>query len=149
MAFKNEDVLPLEQEETTEFWNKARVTLRKGYSKYDVWTIDRERDMVLVSRARGHSMEDKDKETWSFLDRKGGYFIGTERLSESEISPEEIAITRSFYYMTGGGDITPDAETITGIKEALQEYSRSYMFNLEHYKRCRLTLIDARTKKEI
>lgn len=48
MAFKNEYVLPLDQEEASEFWNKARITLRKGYSKYDMWTVDRERDMVLV-----------------------------------------------------------------------------------------------------
>lgn len=94
-------------------------------------------------------MESKDHDNWSFLDRKGKYFIGTECLSKSEISPEEIEITRSFYCMVGGGDIAPDAETIAAIKEALQEYGRRYLFNLEHYKNCHLTLIDARTGREV
>lgn len=49
MAFKNEYVPPLEQE-TSEFLKKARETLRTGYSKYDTWTVDRERDMVLFRR---------------------------------------------------------------------------------------------------
>ena len=47
MAFKNEYVPPLEQE-TSEFLKKARETLRTGYSKYDAWTVDREKDMVLL-----------------------------------------------------------------------------------------------------
>jgi len=52
MAFKNEYVPPLEQE-TSEFLKKARETLRTGYSKYDAWTVDRERDMVLFRRGGG------------------------------------------------------------------------------------------------
>lgn len=94
-------------------------------------------------------MEDYNHEHWTFLDCKGMYSVNTILQSKLEISSEEIAITRLFTYVTGGSSIEPDAETITCIKEAMQEYSRSYMFNLEHYKRCRLTLIDGRNGKEI
>ena len=146
MAFKNEHVLPLEQE-TSEFFRKAQKTLHVMHEIRSQWTIDRERDMALVHRGGGHSMEDYNRENWSFLDRKGLYYIHTERLSQSVISPEEIAITRSIYFMIGGSDIVPDAETITCIKEALHEF-KDYGV-ISDYKRCRLTLIDARTKKEI
>jgi hypothetical protein len=146
MAFKNEYVPPLEQE-TSEFLKKAREILHTGYSKYDKWTVDRERDMVLLSRGGGHSIEDHNKEIWSFLDQKGKYFICTERLSQTEISPEEIAITRSFSYMTGGDDIAPDAGTIACVKEALREYKDWGV--VSDYQRCQLTLIDARTGREI
>ena len=146
MAFKNEHVLPLEQE-TSEFFRKAQKTINVTYEIRSQWTIDRERDMALVHRGGGHSMEDYNEENWSFLDRKGLYYINTERLSQSVISPEEIAITRSIYFMTGGSDIVPDAETIACIKEALHEF-KDYGV-ISDYNRCRLTLIDARTKKEI
>ncbi len=146
MAFNNEYVLPPEQE-TSGFLKKAREILRTGYSKYDAWTVDREREMVLLHRGGGHSMESKDHDNWSFLDRKGKYFIGTECLSKSEISPEEIEIARSFYCMVGGGDIAPDAETITAIKEVVREYKDWGV--ISDYKSCQLTLIDARTGEEV
>ena len=60
MAFKNEYVPPLEQE-TSEFLKKARETLRTGYSKYDAWTVDRERDMVLFRRGGGTAWKPKMK----------------------------------------------------------------------------------------
>ncbi|MDP2962142.1 MAG: hypothetical protein Q8N54_05230 [Sulfurimicrobium sp.] len=92
-------------------------------------------------------MESAGEDYWDFLDHKGKYSINTELLSKSEISPEEIAITRSFSYVIGPGRIAPDTETIACIKEALKEYSRSYLFNLEHYKRAQLTLIDSNGKE--
>lgn len=49
MVFNNEYVLPPEQE-TSGFLKKAREILRTGYSKYDAWTVDREREMVLLHR---------------------------------------------------------------------------------------------------
>jgi len=144
MAFKNEYVPPLEQE-TSEFLKKAREILRMGFSKYDAWTVDRERDMVLVHL--GFSRDYDGRENWSFLDRKGKYFLGTSLLAKSEISPEDIAITRTFHYVIGGGDIAPDAETIACIKEALREYKDWGV--ISDYKRCQLTLIDSRNGKEI
>lgn len=145
MAFKNEKVLPLEQE-TSEFFRKAQKTLIVMYERRSTWTIDREREMALVHK--GWSREDPNHDNWSFLDHKGKYSLSSDVLAESVISPEEIAITRSLSYMTSGDNV-PDAETIACIKEALQENSRKFLFNLEHYKRCQLTLIDAITKKEI
>lgn len=146
MAFKNEYVPPLEQE-TSEFFRRAQKTLNVTSERRSKWTVDRDREMALVRLGSGHSEEDKNHDIWKFIDRKGTYFLGTELLSAQEISPEEIAITRSFYYMTGGGDIAPDAETIAAIREALEEYKD--WGALSDYKRCRLTLIDARTGKEI
>lgn len=147
MAFKNEYVPPLEQE-TSEFLKKTRETLRTGYSKYDAWTVDREHDMVLFRRGGGHSMEAKDEDYWSFINVNGEYCCDTDLISKSEVTPEIIAITRRIGFR-GDPSNAPDAETLTCIKDALQENSRRYLFNLEHYKRCQLTLIDARTGKEI
>ena len=148
MAFKNEYVPPLEQE-TSEFFRQARETLRTGYSQYDAWTVDREREMVLLYRGSGHSMEDRNEEAWSFIDRKGRYFICTTLLSKCEVSPDEIAISRSFSFMTGGDRIAPNPATVACIKEALNEHSRRYLFDLEHYKFCQLKVVDAVTGKEI
>lgn len=92
-------------------------------------------------------MDDYDHEQWSFLDCKGVYYINTTLQSKFEISSEEIAITRSFSYLMGGGSIEPDAETITCIKEALREYKDWGV--ISDYKRCQLTLIDSRNGKEI
>lgn len=142
MAFKNEYIPPLEQE-TSEFLKKARETLRTGYSKYDAWTVDRERDMVLFRRGGGHDLDSANEDYWSFIDRKVSYSFTTWRLSESESSSEEMSITRQI----GLGSSQPDTETIACIKEALREHSRSLLFNLEHYKRVQLTLIDSNGKE--
>lgn len=94
MTFKNEYVPPLEQE-TSEFFKKARETLRTGHSKYDSWTIDRERDMVLFRRGGGNSMESKDEAYWSFIVADREHDVDTNRLEKSEVAPKEIAITYS------------------------------------------------------
>ncbi|MDO8892010.1 MAG: hypothetical protein Q7V00_09225 [Sulfurimicrobium sp.] len=46
MAFKNEYVLPLEQE-TSEFFRQTQKTLNAMAERRSKWTVDRERDMVL------------------------------------------------------------------------------------------------------
>lgn len=148
MAFKNEYVLPLEQE-TSEFFRKARETLRTGYSKFDTWTVDRERGMVLFRRGGGHSMESKDEDYWSFIDGKGYYLCDTTLLSKTVSLPDEIETTRSIGFQRGEKISDPNAETVAHIKEALREHQRAHLFNLEAYQRSRLTLIDAVTGKEI
>ena len=142
MAFKNEYVPPLAQE-TSEFLMQARDVLRKGHSRYDRWTADRERDMVLVHKGSGHEIEDANDTLWGFIDRKGMYLFSTETLS-SQRSTEERHLTYKLSHFVNGNDYSaPDRETISCIKDALQEYSRAYLFDLEHYKRCQLRLIDA------
>ena len=148
MVFKNEYIPPM-NEEASEFFRKARETLRTGFSKYDAWTVDRERDMALVHRGGGHSPESKDEDYWSFVDRKGYYLCDTTLLSKTQSSPEEIAITQSISFQSGGNLSDPDAETVTCIKDALRERGRWHLLNPEAYKRCQLTLIDANTGKEI
>lgn len=83
-----------------------------------------------------------------FITVDGEYRCDTDKVSKSEVTPEIVAIT---YWISFRGDPVnaPDAETLTCIKDALQENSRGYLFNLEHYKRCQLTLIDVRTGEEI
>jgi hypothetical protein len=147
MAFKNEYIPPLEQE-TSEFFKKARETLRTGHSKYDQWTVDRERNMVLFRRGGGHSMESKDEDYWSFIVADREHYVDTEVLAKSEVTPEEIAITYSVSFR-GDQSRYPDAQTIACIEQALQERGRTHLFDLDHHKRCHLTLIDATTGKEI
>jgi hypothetical protein len=147
MAFKNEYIPPLEQE-TSAFLKKARETLRTGYSKYDMWKVDRERDMVLFRRGGGHSMEAKDEEYFSFIAVHGEYCCDTDRLAQSKVRPGIVAVTRRIRFR-GDPSNAPDAATLMCIKDALQENSRRYLFKLEHYQRCQLTLIDVRTGEEI
>lgn len=147
MAFKNEYIPPLEQE-TSEFLKNARETMRAGYYERDKWTVDREREMVLKFVSSGHEMESAHQGIWRFMDRKGYYAFTTEELKKQEISPDEIAITYELGLFTGSSPyVLPDAETIACIKEALSEYKDWGV--ISDYKRCQLTLIDARTGKEI
>lgn len=66
MTFKNEFVPPLEQE-TSEFFKKAREILRTGHTNYDQWTVDREREMVLFRRGGGIARRLRMKTTGHFL----------------------------------------------------------------------------------
>jgi hypothetical protein len=111
-------------------FEKDKGNTAYGFSKYDAWTVDREQEMVLFRRGGGHSMESKDEDYWTFIEGKGYYFCDTTLLSKAEVSSEEIAITRSIGFQTGEKLNDPDAETVGCIKEALQEYSRRYLFDL-------------------
>ena len=103
--------------------------------------------MVLSRTGGGHSLDSYNEDYWSFLDQKGEYSITTTLVSKSEISPQEIAITRSFSYSLGSRVIAPDSETVACIKEALTEYKDWGVDS--SYKVCKLTLIDSSTGKEI
>ena len=145
MTFKNEYVPPLEQE-TSEFFSRAQKILSVMAEKRSKWTLDREREMVLVLKGSGHEIENAHRDLWGFIDRKGYYVFGTDRLSKTEVSPEEIAITykmRGFWQ--GQRYSSPDTETIACIKEALCE--RKDWGLLSDYKRCQLTLIDSNGKE--
>ena len=139
MAFKNEYVPPLEQE-TSEFFSRAQKILNVMAERRSKWTVDRERDMALVRQGKGHSLDSANEDYWGFIDRKGVYSFTTWILSQSEISSEEIAITRQIGFKSGEGLSKPDTETITYIKEALREH-KDYGV-ISDYLRCQLTLID-------
>jgi hypothetical protein len=147
MAFKNEYVPPLEQE-TSEFFKKAQKTLNVMAEARSKWTVDREREMVLFCSGRGHSLESAGESYWLAIDHKGTYSFTTERLHKHEVSPEEIAIAyRLKHFWVGGGESVPDSSSLASIKEALREYKDWGV--ISDYKRCQLTLIDAKTGKEI
>ena len=148
MAFKNEYIPPLE-DETSEFLKQARVKLNTGFGKFDSWTVDRENNMVLLHGGSGHDMDSYNYDFWLFIDRRGRYRLITVLLSKTNLSPDEIAITRKFNYTEGVNVDVPDEQSISHIKEALRESSRQHIFNLEAFKRSHLTLIDAHTGKEI
>lgn len=145
MTFKNEYVPPLEQE-TSEFFSRAQKILTVMAEKRSKWTVDREREMVLVLEGSGREIEDANHDLWGFIDRKGYYVFSTDRLSKTEVSLEEIAITykiRGFWQ--GAQYSSPDTKTIACIKEALRE--RKDWGLLSDYKTCRLTLIDSNGKE--
>ena len=146
MAFKNEYVRPLE-EETSQFLKQARVKLNTGFSKFDRWTVDRENDMVLFHDGSGHDMDSHNYDFWLFIDRRGRYRLITVLLSKTELSPDEIAITRKFHYTEGVNDDIPDRGSIARIKQAIREY-KDWGIKSD-YKSCQLTLIDAHTGKDI
>ncbi len=147
MAFKNEYVPPLDQE-TSEFFRKARETLRTGYSKHDRWTIDREREIALVHEGSGREVESANHDRWAYIDRKGYCVFSTERLLKAEVSSEEVAITHRLNgFWEGERFSVPDAGSLFCIKEALREFKDWGL--LSDYRRCQLTLIDGRTGEEI
>ncbi len=146
MTFANEHIPPLE-EETSEFLREARGRLRTGYTPFDRWTVDRQNDMVLFKRGSGRFIESKDVEFWTFIDRKGQYDFETIKRAETEISKEEIALTRLIGFQIGKGITEPDVESLAQVKDALREY-KDYGY-LSDYLRCRLTLVSAATGKEI
>lgn len=149
MAFRNEYVPPLEQE-TSEFLRKVRTILCIGNTRYDRWTVDRDHGMVLIRSGGGHEADSADLDIWDFIDHERHYSFTTECLKKQNRSKEDIAITYELgAFIQGEGYAMPDPETIVRIKDALQEYGRRYLFNLEHYKRCYVTLINRDTGKEI
>lgn len=86
MAFKNEYIPQLEQETST-FLKMAREILHTGYSTYDAWTVDRERDMVLQYVGGGRELESANLGMWKFIDSNGYYSFTTEQLERHELSP--------------------------------------------------------------
>jgi hypothetical protein len=145
MTFKNEYVPPLDQE-TSEFFRNARETLRTGFSKFDKWTVDRGRDMVLYRRAGG-GPEHPKADYWSFINAEGEHQFQTDQLEKSSVSPDEIAITLSLARHGDGARFTD--ELLFSIKEALSENKRWHLFDPEAFKQCRLKLILRSTGQEI
>jgi hypothetical protein len=147
MAFKNEFV-PLLQQEASEFFRRAQDPLDVMAERRSRWTVDRERRMALALLNTGGMPESAEHDLWAFIDRKGVYWFSTRRLRRAEVSPEEIAITYELQrFILGRGRSVPDSESLQSIKEALSEHKDWGMDS--KYERCRLTLIDGRTGKEI
>lgn len=147
MPFTNEYIPSVEQE-TSAFLKKARDILHTGSSKFDMWTVDRDHDMVLFRRGGGHSIESKDEDYWSFLTLDKEYCCDTNFVSKPETKQTGLAITQSISFRGTPAD-APSAATISCIKDALREYHRRHLFQLNYHNKCDLTLIDARTGKEI
>ena len=149
MSFKNEFV-PLLDQEHSEFFRKVRKSLHTGFTTYDCWTVDRERDMVLFHEGSGHDIESASYDLWAYIDRKGHYVFGTDRLSRTEGPAQSLVISYRLRGFWGGNRYsTPDAATLASIKEALRESSRWYLSNPEAFTRCELTLVDGSTGQEL
>jgi hypothetical protein len=147
MAFKNEYVLPLEQE-TSEFFKKAQKTLNVMAERRSKWAVDREREMALAHLGSGRELESADQDFWAFVDQRGVYEFDTRRLHKQEVSTEEIAITYELKrFWAGAGRSVPGATSLAFIKEALREYKDWGV--ISDYKRCQLILIDGRNGREI
>lgn len=147
MTFKSEYIPPLEQE-TSEFFKSAREVLRTGYSKYDKWTIDREREMVLLFVASGREPDSYNHDLWRFVDRKGYYSFSTDCLSRQETSLGVLSITYALGPFKCVGPFgEPDPATLRCIKDALREYKDGEVSS--KYKTCELTLVDSRNGMEI
>lgn len=143
MAFKNEYVPPLEQE-TSEFFKKAREILRTGHNKNDAWTVDRENNRVLGCTGRGHEIDDRDEEYWEYLDVNGRYSFTTKKFDRKVIAagpPKKIALTRDIVHFWSG-DLhsgLPDKQIFRNIKEAFQAHGAYCMASQED--ECQHTLL--------
>lgn len=148
MAFVNELIPPIEQE-TSEFARQARKTLNTGHSQFDTWTIDRERNLILMYHGSDREVETSHQQSWRFVDSTGKYWVYIDLVSKTEISSEEIAITRSLRgCVSDNGELVSDAEIVAFIKEGLQEYKDWGV--ISDYKHCLLTLtVNSATAKGI
>jgi hypothetical protein len=139
----------------TEFVIDAREKLHLGYSVWDKWTIDHEREMVLVHLGwpRRDPEDDPNECSWEFIDKKGRYRLNATVLLDKEISPGELVATYRINYFSssrlGYGHSTPDDESLAHIKEAIYEYHRYRLFNFNAYPKRHITLIDGRDNTEI
>lgn len=76
------------------------------------------------------------------MDVRGQYRFSTELLKKLSPSPGMLSITYSLkYFLAGNGLSVPDASVLRCIKEALGEYGRRHLFDLNHFKSCEVTLI--------
>jgi hypothetical protein len=138
MTFHNEYVPKLE-DETSGFLSQARKALNFGHSVYDMWTVDRENDMVLARTGRGHDADSANDEYWRFMDRKGVYAFSTTLLRSSAISDGVVHIERSIGFRAlEGVDDQPDEASIVQIKHALEEF-KDYCV-LSKFRECELIL---------
>ena len=133
----------------TAFVKSARDMLRKGYGVWDKWTIDHEREAVLVY-SHGGSQDAPNDCGWGFIDTRGHYEISTTELSRVELSPQELAVTFQIkYYMGGHGRSVPGRESLVLFKEALNEYHRYYLFNFDRYPRRQIKLFEPKAGAEV
>jgi hypothetical protein len=133
----------------TAFVKTARDILRKGYSVWDLWTIDHEREAVLVY-SHGGSQEAPNDCGWEFIDTRGHYQVSTTQLSRVELSPQELAATFQIkYYWGGHGRSVPGKESLVLFKEALDEYHRYSLFNFDAYPRRQIKLLEPQTGAEV
>lgn len=126
MAFKNEYVLPLE-EENSEFIKMAREKLKKGGGSTDAWTVDRDNNRVLSCSGRGHDIDSQGEEYWQFLDGDKRYSFTTMMVNDSLISqgpPQIISITRDIITFWGQEPYAglPDDKTIQYVRDAFLVY---------------------------
>lgn len=177
MPFKNEFVPTLDRQLESCFFASARTTLRVGHIKYDRWTIDHERELVLKHSGSGRELESAKQDYWEFIDCKGRYdftteelsrvvFVSTDprqgtgapipqdfwefiRLEDRDLAQAEVAITYKLLRFWGGnGCSLPDLDSILCIKQALCEYGRWWLFEPDALRGCQVTLIDGSTGKE-
>lgn len=135
MAFKNEYVPPLEQE-TSEFFRRARETLRTGHKRDDDWTVDRENNRVLFRSGSGHEIDNYEEEYWRFLDGEDRYSFTTKTINRKVVDagpPRKIALTRDILLFLGHPPFKglPDDLVIQEIKSAFREYGANCMASKE------------------
>ena len=131
----------------------ARVKLHLGYSVWDMWTIDHEREMVLVHLGwPRRDVGDPNHCNWEFIDRKGRYGLNTTELFNEVISPGELAATYRLNYFwsssLGHGHSTPDKESLACIKEAIVEYHKYRLFDFDACPKRHIKIINGRDSAE-
>jgi hypothetical protein len=144
MAFKNEYIPPIEQE-TSEFAKQARKTFNKGHSKFDRWTIDRERQIALIHIGSGRKDPgDSNAELWELVDEDGYFVFSMDRIAYVKMNSDHVSITYKLLgFWAGERYSKPSEKTFHRIKEALVEHGKSYMFEMYAYKSCDLKFINS------
>ncbi len=177
MTFRNEYTPPLAQPIESVVLAKAREFFSLGHSWHSSWTVDYQRESALVHRGSTRNPEGSNEDFWAYMDSKGHYSFTTEELSRSasvsETTQNSSTVTRRDYwefarnerhalrnaevivtyklrgFYAANGWSVPDLESLSFIKEALRERERRFIFDLEAFAGCQLTLIDSRTGNEI
>jgi hypothetical protein len=138
MTFSNERSPNIASETSAEF--KA---VRENLGRYVIdgtdWTVDRERNMILLRRSRGHEEETINDEYWVFADQRTRYFFETTTTVRKPISPETIFMERVMKIWTDEVNKSiPDREALQEIKAALAEWKD--VATHSRFKHCDLVL---------
>ena len=137
MAFQNEYVPKLEAQ-TSEFLRTARTELRLGFVASDKWTVDRDRELVLVRTGRGSDIDSQNEEYFTFLWGRRKYRFHTTVLETRPLTPQHLHIARSIRFVVSPDLAGPTPEVIDLVKEALTVYKDFGV--ISQYQSCDLVL---------
>ncbi len=140
MKFHNEYV-PKIEDETSDVLKAVCKKLHMGLDSTDKWTVESNREMVLIKTGRGHDIDSQNEEYWSFFEGTSEYRFMTKLLQRREISSKHVYLERSIRFMMGFDFSEPNDAVLKRIKDALIAHKDFGV--ISRFDTCELVLVDA------